>query len=102
MKKEDNNKPFSDEFLKHMKENQRMIQQMEVEEFMEREETIDAIRNRMKMDANNTERQKNRFIGEIKNGLGDEIRMSPKYVEVVKRPWYYKILRFFNKLSKTI
>lgn len=102
MKKEENKIPYSKEFLSHMKENQKMIQQMEVEEFLEREETVDTVKNRIKMDRENTQRQKSMFINEIKGGLGDEIKYSPKYVEVIERPWYYKIIQFFKKLSKTI
>lgn len=38
------------------------------------------------------------FIGEIKNGLGTEIKKRSNKPIFIKRPWYYKVKMFFKKI----
>lgn len=41
--------------------------------------------------------KKNKFINEIKSGLGQEIKKNPGKVKIIKKTWYQK---FFNGLKK--
>jgi hypothetical protein len=34
---------------------------------------------------------KKQFIQEIKNGLGDKIKLEPNKVKIIKKPWYIKL-----------
>ena len=100
MKKEIDKLPEG--FLKHLAQTKNVIQEIELEEYKERFDTEEAIRNRMVTDLKNTQHNKERFINEIKHNLGPIIKINPGEVIHIKRPWYYKILKFFKRLIKTI
>ena len=57
--------------------------------------------NRMEMEKNGTIISKTRFINEIQDGLGDEIRNGLNN-ETIKTPWYNKLLKFMSDVTKKI
>lgn len=73
------------------------IAQLEQEEAGERIETVDAIRNRILAEKNNTDRSKKKFISEIKSGLGNEIKTTTGVVFKDKK-FSFRIKKFFIKL----
>lgn len=42
--------------------------------------------------------KKAQLIGELKNGLGDEIKEQGGTVKIIKRPWNYKLKMFLKKV----
>ena len=42
--------------------------------------------------------KKVKFINEIKNGLGSEIKKNPNQITIIKKPWYKKLGLFFRKI----
>jgi len=42
--------------------------------------------------------KKTQFIGELKNGLGDEIKVAPSAIRFIKKTWSQKLKIFFSKL----
>lgn len=61
---------------------------------LEEERTIKYEERKMEQDAFVTEAKKNKFIHEIKNGLGDLIKKEPnKPIKKVK--WYNKLIKMF-------
>lgn len=42
--------------------------------------------------------KKAQLIGEIKNGLGEEIKEQGGKVVFIKRPWHYKLKMFLKKI----
>lgn len=82
--------------------NKKLIEELGREEFSERIETADSIVNRIKTDQNNTQIQKERFISELKMGLGEKIRKNPNNVTFIKRPWYQKTFNAINKFFSKI
>lgn len=73
------------------------IAKLEEEEANERIETVDSIQNRILADKNSTERNKHKFISEIKSGLGKEI-LTTNGVKIKKRTLGYRLKKFFIKL----
>jgi hypothetical protein len=63
---------------------------------------IKQIENEMKADLFMTEIRKKKFIGDLKNGLGEEIKKNPNQVKIVKQPWYKKVSIFFKKVFRTL
>ena len=63
---------------------------------------IKQIENEMKADMFMTEIRKKKFIGDLKNGLGDEIKKNPNQVKIIKQPWYKKISIFIKKVFRTL
>lgn len=63
---------------------------------------IKQIENQMKGDLFMTEMKKKKFIGDLKNGLGEEIRNNPNSVKQIKTPWYSKVTRVIKKIFKTL
>lgn len=91
-----------DKYLKRLSETKNVIQEIEMEEYQEQFDTEEAIRNRIVSDTKNSQIQKERFIKEIKSTLGGEIKRGPGELIYIKRPWHYKLRKFFKKLIKTI
>jgi hypothetical protein len=54
--------------------------------------------NEVKLEAFKTELKKTQFIEEIRNGLGTEIKLNPRMVKVIKKPWHVKLKNFLGKL----
>lgn len=63
---------------------------------------IEQIENEMKADMFMTDIRKKKFIGDLKNGLGDEIKKNPNKVKIIKQPWYKKVSNFFKKVFRTL
>ena len=59
---------------------------------------IKQIENEMKGDLFMTEIRKKRFISDLKNGLGEEIKKNPSKVKIIKQPWYKKFLNIIKKI----
>lgn len=83
--------------LKAKKNTNEFITQLEQEESGERIETVDSHRNQILADKNNTDRNKNKFIKEIKGGLGHEI-LTVNGVILRRKNLGFRIKRFFIKL----
>lgn len=58
-------------------------------ELAEREREMAEFTNKLK---------KNQLIGEIKNGLGEEIKEQGGKVILIKRPWHYKLKMLIKKI----
>jgi len=87
-----------DKVLSKANENTKtFIAELEKEESGERIETVDAVRNKILADKNNTERSKKKFISEIKSGLGNEIKTKNGVVFKDKK-FSFRIKKFFIKL----
>lgn len=54
--------------------------------------------NEIKLEQFKTELRKAQFIEEIKNGLGAEIKLNPRKIRVIKKPWYVKFKNILAKL----
>jgi hypothetical protein len=54
----------------------------------------------MQREAVTTNINKERFISEIRNGLGEEIKEKAGQIEVKKPSFFGRIARFFNRLLK--
>lgn len=63
---------------------------------------IKQIENQMKGDLFMTEIKKKKFIGDLKNGLGEEIKNNPNRVKRIKTPWYSKVVKFIKRIFKTL
>ena len=63
---------------------------------------IKQIENQMKGDMFMTEIRKKKFIGDLKNGLGEEIKKNPNQVKFIKEPWYKKVSNFIKKIFRTL
>ena len=83
-----------------MSEFNKLKRQLEAEENLERQETVDSIMNEIKRDKINTEKAKKDFINEMKYGFGKEMRKNPNAAVKIKRSFWYKlknnIIKFFK------
>jgi hypothetical protein len=78
--------------------NQRkLVEEIENEEKNDRE-SVDDVKAEIEANKEKTRIAKLRFIGEIKEGLGEEIRKNPNTVTFIKKPWYVKFGHFFKRL----
>jgi len=64
------------------------------------ENKIEKEENKIKLELKKTNLKKESFINEIKNGLGDEIKMNPNKFEVMVTPEPNKFTNFFRKIFK--
>ena len=88
-----------DEVLKKFNEhNKEFINNLEKEDSLERIETLDSNINKMKADKANTELKKNKFISEIKSGLGEKIKENPNEIKVIQKSKKQKIKDFLKKI----
>jgi hypothetical protein len=63
---------------------------------------IRQIENEIKGDMFMTEIRKKKFIGDLKSGLGEEIKKNPNQVKFIKEPWYKKVSNFIKKIFRTL
>lgn len=85
--------------LKAKEQTKEFIAHIEKEEDGERVETADSVRNQMLADRTNTHRKKLQFVEEIKNGLGQDIRVNHSYgVKFKKRGLLDRLKKFFITL----
>jgi len=54
--------------------------------------------NEVKLEKFKTELKKKQFIEEIKNGLGAEIKLNPRTIRIIKKPWSVKLKNFLGKI----
>jgi len=88
-----------DEVLKKFNEhNKEFINNLEKEDSLERIETLDSNINKMKADKANTELKKNKFISEIKSGLGEKIKENPNEIKAIQKSKKQKIKDFLKKI----
>jgi len=95
-----NNKDYTtiDELLnKFNNSNKQSIQEFDDDDDFENE-TIDDIQKEIKKDKLTTEINKNKFINEIKSGLGNNIKTNPNIIKKVEKKKENKIKQFFINL----
>jgi hypothetical protein len=63
---------------------------------------IDAMEKELMSDKKRIEREKNKFISQIKFGLGEEIKKNPNKVTIIKKPLTQKIKENIKNLFKYI
>ena len=80
------------------KQTKRFIKDLEDEENIERVETLDSVRNEIIGTRQNTELKKNKFINELKSGLGEQIKQNPNKVTVIKKTFKERVKLFLKKL----
>jgi hypothetical protein len=80
------------------KQTKKFIQDIEREEENERVETLDVIINDIKGQRNQTIINKNKFINEIKFGLGEKIKENPTTIIKHTKPWYIKLGNRFKRI----
>jgi len=76
----------------------KFIKELEREEETERVETLDAMINDIKAQKEQTKLTKNKFISEIKLGLGDKIKENPTTIIKHKKPWYIKFKNWLKNI----
>lgn len=81
---------LEDILVRFDKQTKHFISEIEREEKTERIETVDALINDIKAQKNQTALNKNKFISEIKSGLGDKIKENPTTIIKHTKPWYVK------------
>lgn len=55
-------------------------------------------KNEQKLLINKTKLEKSKFINEIKNGLGEEIKSNPSQITKVKYSFKNKLIKFLNNI----
>ena len=80
------------------KQNKQFIKDIDKEEQLERIETLDAIKNDMKAQNEQTERIKQKFAQSVISGLGEKVKANPNKVTIVKKPWNVKLKEFIRKI----
>lgn len=99
----EDNPELPPEYIELLNKNKKFIEEMALADLNEdRPELLDSEINRLKEDRKKTIRNKDKFISEIKRGLGEEIRSKPYQVEFVQYPWHYKISKFIKNVFKKI
>jgi len=51
-----------------------------------------------KLESYKTTLKKIQFIGDIKNGLGEDIKSNPNSIKFIKKPWHQKLKVFFKNI----
>lgn len=80
------------------KQRKDFIKQIEMEEENERIEHLDAIINDIKAQKEQTKIRRDKFINEIKFGLGEQIKNNPNEIIIHKKPWHVKTKEWFKKI----
>lgn len=75
----------------------KLVEEIENEERLDRE-TIDDVQADIEANKEKTRIAKTKFIDEMKQGLGEEIRKNPNTVTFIKKPWYVRLGSFFKSL----
>lgn len=74
--------------------------EIERDEQLERLETVDSIRNQIKGDKLKTNLAKQKFISEIKNDFGKEMKSNPNQAKYVKPSFMERLRRKLNNFFK--
>lgn len=101
-KKSSTNEELPEGFVEVMKENKKFLEELAREELLEGRDTISSERNKIFLERSQTEIQKERFINEIKNGLGEKVKERPNEIIIIKKPWYHKLITGIKKLFSVI
>jgi C4-type Zn-finger protein len=92
---------LEDILVRFNKQTKKFIQEIEKEENSERVESLDVMINDMKGQRNQTIINKNKFINEIKFGLGEKIKENPTTIIKHTKPWYTNLgVRFKRIFTK--
>lgn len=91
MSKDKNIVTLEDLLVRFDNQNKKFIKELEAEESTERIESVDAIINDIKAQKEYTKVQKNKFINDIKFGLGEQIKENPTTIIKHTKPWYVKL-----------
>ena len=92
---------LEDILVRFNKQTKEFIQKIEKEEENERVESLDVMINDMKGQRNQTIINKNKFINEIKFGLGEKIKENPTTIIKHTKPWYTNLgVRFKRIFTK--
>jgi hypothetical protein len=92
---------LEDILVRFNKQTKKFIQEIEKEENSERIESLDVMINDMKGQRNQTIINKNKFINEIKFGLGEKIKENPTTIIKHTKPWYTNLgVRFKRIFTK--
>ena len=86
--------PLETVLAKFKENNKEFKRNLENEESMEKIETVDSIANEIKAAKMNTAMKTNKFINEIKSGLGEEVKKNPNGIKIIEKPkipWYTKL-----------
>jgi hypothetical protein len=89
---------LEDILVRFDKQTKHFISEIEKEEQSERIETLDAMINDIKAQKAQTKINKNRFINDIKTGLGDKIKKDPTTIVKYTKPWYVKFGDWFKNI----
>lgn len=92
---------LEDLLQKFNKQNKNFINDIEKEESMERIETFQAVENDIKGQKFQTDIFKDKFVNEIKGGLGKKLKANPNTIVIIKKPWYNKLKDFIKKIFTT-
>jgi hypothetical protein len=85
-----------DELLtKFNQDNKTFIDKLDDEEKASEHESIDDIEKEINDDKLKTEYNKNKFINELKNGLGQNIKQNPDTIKKVEKTKPQKVKEFF-------
>ena len=76
----------------------KFIKELEREEQTEKVETLDAIINDIKGQKEQTKLNKNKFINEMKFGLGNKIKENPTTIIKHEKPWYVKFKNWLKNI----
>lgn len=98
MDKEENVVTLEDLLNRFNNQTKNFINELENEDKVERVETLDAIINDIKGDRIQTKLKKDKFISEIKSGLGKEIIKNPNSIIIHKKPWHVKLRNWFKRI----
>jgi hypothetical protein len=98
MEKSENIVTLENLLLRFDAQTKKFIKELESEESNERVETIDSIINDIKAQKNHTKIQRDRFITDIKSGLGDKIKENPTTIIKHTKPWYIRLSEWFKKI----
>lgn len=93
---------YHEEYLKHLKENKKFIEDLAREELIENKDSLSSVKNRITLEKNQTDIQKERFINEMKSGLGEVVKQKPNEILIIKKPWHHKLVNLFNRVLSKI
>jgi uncharacterized protein Yka (UPF0111/DUF47 family) len=89
---------LEDILVRFNNQTKKFIEEIDKEDNIDRVESLDAIVNDIKAQKMQTSLYKNKFINEIKSGLGEKIKSEPTTIVKHSKPWYNNI----NKWVKSI
>ena len=98
MEKSENIVTLENLLLRFDAQTKKFIKELESEESNERIETLDSIINDIKAQKNYTKTQRDRFITDIKSGLGGKIKENPTTIIKHTKPWYIRLSEWFKKI----